>query len=216
MKLDGKVSLITGGGKGIGKAIAERFAEEGSVVMICGTDEQALSQTIAEITGKGSRAKAVAADISSETSVERLISAAIREFGRIDILVNNSGISGPTAPLVKLTTEDWEHTLAVNLTGTFLCSRYALPGMIERKSGRIINITSVAGLRGYALRSPYCASKWAMIGLTKSLALEVGRYDITVNAIAPGAVRGPRIDRVIRSRAAEMGRTVEEMEREYT
>jgi NAD(P)-dependent dehydrogenase (short-subunit alcohol dehydrogenase family) len=110
--------------------------------------------------------------------------------------------------------EDWERTLAVNLTGAFLCAKYALPHLIAQRGGRIINIASVAGLTGYAMRSPYAASKWGMIGFTRSLALEVGEHGITVNAIAPGAVRGERIANVVRDRAASLGRSPEEIERE--
>jgi NAD(P)-dependent dehydrogenase (short-subunit alcohol dehydrogenase family) len=147
--------------------------------------------------------------------VEQMVAFTLDHFGAIDILVNNAGIAGPTAPVTKIDRKDWDHTMAVNLTGAFLCAKHALPTMIERRDGRIINITSVAGLRAYALRSPYAASKWAMIGLTETLAEEAGRYNITVNAIAPGPVRGPRIESVIENRAAEMGRSLEEVERDY-
>jgi NAD(P)-dependent dehydrogenase (short-subunit alcohol dehydrogenase family) len=139
----------------------------------------------------------------------------MNRFGRIDILVNNAGIAGPTAPATRVSREDWDHTIAINLTGAFLCAKHVLPQMIERRHGRIINITSVAGLHGYALRSPYSSSKWGMIGLTRTLADEAGRYNITVNAIAPGPVRGPRIESVIRNRAIELGLPVEDVEREY-
>lgn len=215
MKLENTVSVITGGGKGIGKAIALRFAEEGSAIVISGTTESALNEVAGEINGRGGRAIAVTGNVADEGMVKNLISTAISEFGKIDILVNNAGIAGPTAPVVQVNLEDWERTMAINLTGTFLCSKYALPSMIERKSGRVINITSVAGLMGYALRSPYAASKWAMIGLTRTLALEVGRYNITVNAIAPGPVRGPRIEAVIENRATQTGKTFQEVESEY-
>jgi NAD(P)-dependent dehydrogenase (short-subunit alcohol dehydrogenase family) len=157
----------------------------------------------------------VQTDVSEEAAVQKLVTAALAEFGRLDILVNNAGIAGPTALAVNVTREDWDRTIAINLTGAFLCSKYALPHMIERGGGRIINITSVAGLKAYALRSPYSASKWGMIGLTCSLADEVGRHNITVNAIAPGPIRGPRIESVIRNRAAELGMSFEEMEQEY-
>src|SRR4030095_13352048 len=120
-----------------------------------------------------------------------------------------------TAPVTKVSREDWDRTFAVNLTGAFLCAKHALPDMINRRNGRIINITSVAGLHGYALRSPYSSSKWGMIGLTRTLAEEAGPHNITVNAIAPGPVRGPRIDSVIRNRAAELGLPIEDVEREY-
>jgi NAD(P)-dependent dehydrogenase (short-subunit alcohol dehydrogenase family) len=215
MKLEGKVSVITGAGRGIGKTIALRFAREGAVVVATGSTEETIDATAREIRQQGGRAVSILTDVSDEESVRRMVEEALREFERIDILVNNAGIIGPTAPVVSVEREDWDHTLSVNLTGAYLCAKHALPSMIERRSGRIINITSVAGLGGYALRSPYSVSKWGMIGLTRSLALEVGRYDITVNAIAPGPVRGWRIDEVIRRRAEEMGRSFEEVEQEY-
>lgn len=215
MRLKEKVALITGGGKGIGKAIALLFAREGAAVLLNGTDREAIEAVAAEINNSGGRAIAHQADIADEALVEKMVAATLAEFGHLDILVNNSGIMGPTAPVVKVSREDWDRTFAVNLTGAFLCAKHVLPDMINRRSGSIINITSVAGLGGYALRSPYSASKWGMIGLTKTLALEVGRYGITVNAIAPGPVRGERIDSVIRKRAEEMGREFTDVQAEY-
>ncbi|HKV42437.1 MAG TPA: SDR family oxidoreductase, partial [Blastocatellia bacterium] len=150
-----------------------------------------------------------------EPGVERLVAAASAAFGPADILVNNAGIIGPTGPLFQLDINEWERTLAINLTGAFLCAKHALPAMMEKRWGRVINIASVGGLMGYALRSAYAASKWGMIGLTKTLALEVGRHNITVNAIAPGPVGGPRMDEVIKRRAAETGRTLDETRHEY-
>jgi NAD(P)-dependent dehydrogenase (short-subunit alcohol dehydrogenase family) len=215
MKLDKKVSIVTGGGRGIGRAIALRFASEGAAVVVAGTTAESIESVAQEIRARGGRSLAVGADVSDEAQVARMVASAIDEFGGIDVLVNNAGIAGPTALVAEVSREDWDRTIAVNLTGAFLCAKHALPGMMERRGGRIINITSIAGLRAYALRSPYAASKWAMIGLTRTLAEEAGRYDITVNAIAPGPVRGPRIDSVIRNRAAAMGRPVEEVERDY-
>jgi NAD(P)-dependent dehydrogenase (short-subunit alcohol dehydrogenase family) len=214
MKLAGKVAVITGGGKGIGRAIALLFAKEGAKVLLNGTTKDAIEAVAAEINGSGGEAKTFHADIADEDNVKRMMETALTEFGKIDILVNNSGIAGPTAPVVKVNLEDWERTFAINLTGAFLCAKYALPSMIEQKSGCVLNITSVGGLGGYPLRSPYSASKWGMIGLTKTLALEVGRYNINVNAIAPGPVRGPRIESVIQKRAEEMGVSFEQVEQE--
>jgi NAD(P)-dependent dehydrogenase (short-subunit alcohol dehydrogenase family) len=215
MKLAGKVSIVTGGGRGIGLAIALRFAEEGSAVVVSGTSKGALEGAAAEIRNRGGRSLSQIADVADEAQVRALVGACLSEFGQIDILVNNAGIAGPTALVTDVKLEDWERTLGVNLTGAYLCAKHALPHMIARGRGRIINITSVAGLKGYAWRSPYCASKWGMIGLTQTLAEEVGRYDITCNAIAPGPVRGPRIEQVISNRAKEMNRSYEEVERDY-
>jgi NAD(P)-dependent dehydrogenase (short-subunit alcohol dehydrogenase family) len=214
MKLAGKVAIITGGGKGIGRAITLLFAKEGAKVLVNGTTKEAIEAVTEEIKEGGGRAIAFHADIADEEKVKQMMETARSEFGSIDILVNNSGIAGPTAPVVEVSLEDWQRTFAVNLTGAFLCAKYALPSMIEQKSGCIINITSVGGLGGYALRSPYSASKWGMIGLTKTIALEVGPYNINANAIAPGPVRGPRIEAVLEKRAQQMGRSFAEVEQE--
>ena len=215
MKLDGKVAVITGGGRGIGRCIALRFAAAGASVVVSGTSKDALEQTARDVRERGGLGIAVLADVAEEAAVEQLVARTLAGFGHLDILVNNAGIAGPTAPVTEVSREDWDRTMAVNLTGAFLCAKHALPQMIRQQSGRIINITSIAGLQAYALRSPYCASKWAMVGFTQTLAEEAGRYNITANAIAPGPVRGPRIESVIRNRAAQMNATYEEVERQY-
>ena len=215
MKLADRVAIITGGGRGIGRAIALRFAAEGAAVVLAATGRQALEETAGEIRAAGGRALASVTDVADEAAVARMVAVTMAEFGRLDILVNNAGISGPTAPIVQLDRKEWDRTLAINVTGAFLCAKHAVPHMISRRSGRVINITSIAGLIGYALRSPYAVSKWGMIALTRSLAIEVGEYGITVNAIAPGAVRGERVESVIRNRAAALGRAKEDVEREF-
>jgi NAD(P)-dependent dehydrogenase (short-subunit alcohol dehydrogenase family) len=214
MKLAGKVAIVTGGGKGIGRAIALLFAREGARILLNGTTKEAIEAVAEEINRDGGRAIAYQADIADEENVKHMIETALAEYGKIDILVNNSGIAGPTAPVVKVSLADWQRTFDINLTGAFLCAKYALPSMIEQKSGCVLNITSVGGLGGYPYRSPYSASKWGMIGLTKTIALEVGRYNINANAIAPGPVRGPRIEAVLQKRAEQLGRSYEEVERE--
>ena len=214
-KLAGQVAIVTGGGHGIGRAIALRFAAEGAALVLTGTGYQALEATAGELRGNGVRATAMLADVADEAAVVRLVGATIAEHGQLDILVNNAGIAGPTAAAVDMEREAWDRTLAINLTGAMLCAKHALPHMIARRRGRILNITSVAGFIGYPLRSPYAASKWGMIGLTRSLALEVAAHDITVNAIAPGSVRGERMSGVIRRRAQATGRSDAEIEQEY-
>jgi len=214
MKLSGKVALITGGGRGIGRAIALRFVAEGAAVMLAGTSREALEATAGELTKSGGRAATCVADVSDEAAVARLVAATLEGFGQLDILVNNAGVGGPTAKLVDTARTDWDRTLAVNVTGAYLCAKHAVPGMVARKSGRVINITSIAGLMGYALRTPYAVSKWGMIGLTRSLAGELGEHGITVNAIAPGAVKGERVEGVIKARAAALGRPAADVERQ--
>jgi NAD(P)-dependent dehydrogenase (short-subunit alcohol dehydrogenase family) len=215
MKLEGKVAIVTGGGGGIGRVIALRFIREGAAVVVAGPTREKISAVQKEVRDAGGRAVAVLTDVADEASVERMVAATLTEFGRIDILINNAGIAGPTALVPNISREQWDQTMAINLTGAFLCAKHAIPHIIKRGAGRIINITSIAGLQAYAFRSPYCASKWAMIGLTQTLAEECGRYNITVNAIAPGPVKGPRIERVISDRAKEMNLSIEDTERQY-
>ena len=215
MKLEGKVAIVTGGGGGIGRAIALRFAREGAGVVVAGPTEEKIRAVEKEILESGRHAFAVRADVAEEADVEQMVAATLEKFSRIDILVNNAGIAGPTALVPNVSREDWDRTFAVNLTGAFLCAKHVLPHLIEQRSGCIINITSIAGLQAYAYRSPYCASKWGMIGLTQTLAEEGGRYGVTANAIAPGPVRGPRIERVIRNRAEEMKLPYEEVVSQY-
>ena len=215
MRLSNQTAIVTGGGHGIGKAIALALAREGANVLVCGRHEETLKQTAAEIESLGRRALAIVTDVSQEAEVEAMHQSALREFGAANILVNNAGIVGPTAPITSVTRKDWDETIAVNLTGAFLCSRAVLPAMIERRSGKIINIASVAGRMAYALRAPYAASKWGMIGLSRTLAQEVGQHNIQVNAILPGPTAGERMQAVIDKRARELGQSSEEVEKLY-
>jgi len=215
MKLDGKVAIVTGGGGGIGRTIALRYTREGEAVVVAGPTEEKIKAVEKEIRDNGGRVLAVRTDVAEEPDVERMVGATLQSFGQIDILVNNAGVAGPTALVPNVSREDWDRTFAINLTGAFLCAKHVFPHLIERQSGCIINITSIAGLQAYAYRSPYCASKWGMIGLTQTLAQEGGQYGITANAIAPGPVSGPRIERVIRNRAAEMKLPYEDVVRQY-
>ena len=205
MKLSDKVAVITGGGKGIGRAISLAFAREGADVVIAGRTESPLQETAEEIRKTGGCARAFVGDVSDEDQVNEFVNSALRDLGRIDILVNNAGIAGPTTPLVNLGIEDWNRVMAVNLTGAYLCSRAVLRSMIENKDGNIINISSMAGVKGLWRRSPYVVSKWGIIGLTKTLALEVGIHGVRVNAICPGPVEGERMDHVFRERGKAMG-----------
>ena len=215
MKLEKQTAIVTGGGRGIGKAIALAFANAGVDVLVCGRHEETLKQTAREIQQLGRRSLAVVADVSLDKDVESMVQSAFNEFGSVNILVNNAGIVGPTAPLIRVTRKEWDDTFAVNLASAFLCSRAVLPAMIERGSGKIINIASVAGRMAYALRAPYAASKWGMIGLTKTLAQEVGPHNIQVNAVLPGPTAGERMQTVIDQRAQELGQSAAEVERDY-
>jgi len=216
MKLKDKVAIITGGGKNIGREIALTFAREGANIVCTGTTKTTIDATADDARGFGVRALAIGCDVSDEAAVRYLVETTVNEFGKIDILVNNAGIAGPTALVTDVTRTDWDRTIGVNLTGAFLCSKYVLPAMSEQRSGRIINIASVAGQTAYPLRSPYAVSKWGMIGLSRTLAAEWGSFNITVNTVVPGPVDGERIDTVIKNRAAEMGRDEDSIRAEYT
>ncbi|HXS81684.1 MAG TPA: SDR family NAD(P)-dependent oxidoreductase [Methylomirabilota bacterium] len=213
-RLNGKVALITGGGRGIGRAIALRFVSEGAAVMLAATRRDALEATAVEIRTAGGRAATAITDVADEGAVKAMVAATLAELGGLDILVNNAGVGGPTLRVVDMERADWDRTLAVNVTGAFLCAKHAIPHMIARKNGRIVNITSIAGLMGYPLRSPYAVSKWGMIALTRTLAGELGEQGITVNAIAPGAVQGERVEGVLKARAAALRRSEAEVAHE--
>jgi NAD(P)-dependent dehydrogenase (short-subunit alcohol dehydrogenase family) len=211
----GKVALVTGGGRGIGKAIALELARSGADVAVAGPTIATLKATASEIMRHGRRALAIPVDVSREDLVLLMNDQVKTGLGAVDILVNNAAIIGPTAPVEEITLNDWEDVLAVNLTGAFLCCRAVLPGMIERRRGKIVNIASMAGKMAYALRSPYAVSKWGLIGLTLTLAAEAGAHEIQVNAICPGPVEGPRMEQVIADRAAELGRDPESVKKEF-
>src|SRR5262249_18395067 len=153
VKLANQVAIVTGGGRGIGRAIALRFAAEGAAVALAATGAAALEQTAKDIRAAGGRVLVCVTDVADEAAVERMIAATVKEFGRLDILINNAGIAGPTKAIAELDRAEWDRTLAVNVTGAYLCSKHAVPHMIRGKSGRVVNITSVAGRIGYALRS---------------------------------------------------------------
>ena len=212
MRLEGKVAIVTGGGKGIGRAISLAFAREGADVVVAARTESALKEVALEIETIGRRSLAIVTDLSAPEQSMAMVDRTLEEFGKIDVLVNNSGIGGPTASVADMDLEEWNQVLAVNLTGTMLCAKHVLKkSMIPRQSGIIINISSAFGRKGVGLRSPYCASKWGVIGFTQSLAWEAGKYGIRVNCIAPGAVEGDRIEWVLRERSKVLGMGFEEL-----
>jgi 3-oxoacyl-[acyl-carrier protein] reductase len=186
-RLDHKVALVTGAGRGIGRTIAVRFAREGASLVAADLDAENAEATAAQIVAAGGRAQSRAMDVGVEEQVEELVAAAVRDWDRIDLLVNVAGV-GLTRLFVNTTLEQWEHVLRVNLTGCFLCSRAVARVMSGRRSGKIINIASLSGQRGGAGRAAYGASKAGVSMLTKVMAVELARYGITVNEIAPGPV----------------------------
>ena len=216
MELENKIAVVTGGGRGIGRAIALAFAREGADLVLAARSQEELDESRRMIEDIGRRALVVPTDIRSEESVRNLADQALQYFGRVDILVNNSGIAGPTTPLWKIDRADWEDTFAVNVMGAYLCCRAFLPDMIERRSGSIIMIGSMTGKRPLYGRTPYAGSKMALVGIARTLAWEVGAYGIRVNVISPGAVEGERIKRVVRNQAAALGISEEDALRQFT
>jgi NAD(P)-dependent dehydrogenase (short-subunit alcohol dehydrogenase family) len=214
--LKNKIALVTGGSQGIGKAIAERLIGAGATVAIAALDDHALKETSAEFQSKGFRFKAYGADLSEDFQTDSLVKSVVRDLGPVDILINNAGITGPTLPTHEVSVNDWDRTLNINLRTPYLLSKAVIPPMIERKTGTIINISSIAGKMAYPLRSPYAASKWGLIGLTLTLAQELGPHNIRVNAICPGPTRTEMIDSVISARAQATGVDVGVMLQEYT
>jgi meso-butanediol dehydrogenase / (S,S)-butanediol dehydrogenase / diacetyl reductase len=188
MLLKGKTAIVTGGGRGIGRAIARKLAGEGAAVLVASRSSKELEAVAAEIQQAGGRAKAVAADVSKQAECEKIVRAARDAFGAIDILVNNAGILGPVAPVEGTTTQQWDDVLAINLTSAFLMSRLVVAEMYERKSGTIVNISSVAAKAAYPMNSAYAAAKAGLLGLTRTLAAEGARKGVRVNAICPGPV----------------------------
>jgi NAD(P)-dependent dehydrogenase (short-subunit alcohol dehydrogenase family) len=209
--IEGKRVLVTAGGRNIGRAIATRFAGLGARVHVCDLDEAAL----ADLATSDPPLKGVRADVSDEAQVARLFETVLAADGGLDVLVNNAGISGPIGFLEDMSYADWRHCLAVNLDGGFLCLRQAIPAMKRQGRGCVINITSTAGHLGYPLRTPYASAKWALVGLTKSLAAELGPFGIRVNAVAPGSVDSERMSGVIAREAAARGVSAEQVREGY-
>jgi len=214
-ELSGSVALVTGASRGLGYVITERLLQAGAQVAMLGHEREALSQAAARLAAGPGQAFAIPADITCEEEVRAAFQEVSRRCGRLDLLVNNAGIAGPTAPVNEITREQWDQVLAVNLTGAFLCSREAVQMMVPASRGKIINISSMAGKIGYPLRTPYAASKWALLGLTMTLAQELGPRHVQVNAICPGPVEGERMDQVIRQRARAAGASVEATRRQF-
>lgn len=206
-ELEGKVAVVTGAARGIGRHIARALARAGADVVACARQRDALDAALDEIAGLGRRGVGIAVDLREPAQIDRIPEVALETFGRIDILVNNSGQGGPSSPLWEVEPEEWAETLAVNLTGAYLCSRAVLPSMIERRSGAIVFIGSVTGKRPLLHRSPYAASKLGLVGLCRTLALDAGPFGVRANVVSPGYVEGERIDWVIARQAEAQGRT---------
>jgi NAD(P)-dependent dehydrogenase (short-subunit alcohol dehydrogenase family) len=215
-RLQDKVAFITGGGSGIGKAIAKSFVEEGAIVCLAARNQENMNNTVKEFEEMGGRALAIPMDILKEQDVIDAVKTAIDAYGRIDILVNNSGIGGPTAYVWDLSLDDWNEIIGVDLTGSMLAAREVLKFMVPAgQGGIIINIgaeggRSGDGRSGYPMRAGYCCAKMGVFGLTETLARECGPHGIRVNCISAGAVKGPRFIRVMQGRADARGISLDE------
>ncbi len=214
--LKDKVAVVTGGGQGIGRVIALALAGAGADVVLAARSREPLEATRVEIEALGREALVVPTDVRREESIQSLADQALTHFGHVDILINNAGITGPTALLWEVSPAEWEETFAVNVTGPYLCCRAFLPSMIERRAGSIIFISSMTGKRPLVGRATYAAGKLALVGMARTLAWETGPYGIRVNVISPGAVEGERVERVIREQARVEGISLEESRRHFT
>lgn len=211
MSLAGRTALITGGGNGLGRAIAVRYAQAGARVIVVGRDRAKLDDTVSLC---GSDARAAACDVSSDAEVASLRAELADED--VSILVNNAAIPGPVKPIIDVTVEEWDEVFAVNVRSIFLMCHYFLPQMIDAGRGDVVNIASSSGKRPLIRRTPYASSKMATIGITRTLAFEVGPLGINVNTLSPGAVRGPRMDRNFRLEAQATGGSEADAEAAFT
>jgi len=203
--------LITAAAAGIGRAIAAAFHASGAAVYLCDVDEAAL----AEVRGALPGIVASRVDLADAAALHEWLESSIAALGGVDVLVNNAGTKGPTAMVEDVTLDEWRHCLAVSLDSHFLCASAVAGVMKAQGSGSIINISSTAGQFGYGMRTPYAAAKWAVIGLTKSLAIELGPHGVRCNAICPGSVNGDRMGRVMAAEAAQRGISPEQVAAEY-
>ena len=203
--------LVTAGASGIGRSIVGGLHRAGAMVHVCDISDVQRDNLVKELPGIGF----TQADVALPSDVNQLFQDLTSRLGGLDVLINNAGIAGPTAAVENVSPEEWSRTLAVNITGQFLCVRMAVPMLKKAGGGSIVNISSVAGRLGYPMRTPYAASKWAVVGFTQSLAMELGVDKIRVNALLPGMVEGERIRSVIRARAATEGESYETMENEF-
>ena len=216
LELDGKVVIVTGGGYGIGKQVALEFGRLGANVVIAARSREKLEGVADELRDMGTRPLALTVDISQEYEVRAMMDKVVAQYSRIDVLVNNAAIAGPTAMIPDLETSDWHETVNINLNGTFYCCKYASTVMREAGAGNIVTISSVAGRTGYPLRAPYAVTRWGVIGLSHTLAAELGPLGIRVNCVVPGPIEGERSDRVFAARAEAENMAIDDVKQFFT
>ena len=217
-KLEGRAAIVTGAAWGMGDAICLALAREGANLALAARNTARLDEVAAGIRKEVSRCQAVtvSADVTKEAQVQAMVRATLEAFGRIDILVNAAGITGPIeTPFWEIDEDSWDDVLATNLKGTWLCCKAVAPTMIAQRSGRIINIGGTSGLRGYRNRASYSSSKWAIRGFTRTIALELGPYNVNVNVVVPGVVDGPRMEKICAEKARLWGWTPERVYQKY-
>lgn len=217
MKLLGKKAIVTGAAKGMGAAITTTLAREGADILLTARDVAALDEVAAEVRALGREAHVIACDVIEEDQVAAMVAKAKEVFdGQIDILINVAGVTGPIeTPVQDIKVEDFDYVITANERGTFLPIKHVTPTMIEQNGGKIVNIGGTSGLRGYPMRTSYSASKWAVRGITRTVALELGKYNINVNAVCPGIVETPRMMKLCEGKAKVRGWSVEQVYEEY-
>lgn len=217
MKLADKNAIITGPAKGMGAAITLSLAREGADLVLAGRDTGAIEEVAARVRGLGRKGEVVACDVTRADQVQAMVERALAVFdGRIDVLVNVAGVTGPIeTPAWEIEGADFELVLRANVLGTFLPIKYVLPTMIAQRSGKVVNIGGTSGLRGYRYRAAYSSSKWSVRGLTRTVALDVGPYNVNVNVVCPGIVQTPRMDKLCEEKARKRGWTVDQVYQEY-
>jgi NAD(P)-dependent dehydrogenase (short-subunit alcohol dehydrogenase family) len=215
MKLKDQVAVVVGSGRGIGKAIAITFAQEGANILLVDLEKMKpeLDEVAREVSEKGGDTIALAADVTDESQVNKMVGEAVRRWGKIDILVNSAGLRGPLVPVQEITERQWDSVHAVNLKAVFLCCKAVLKPMIKQKSGSIVSISGTAGKEGMALRGSLCAAKWGLLGLTQTIAKEAGPYGVRANVICPGGMDEPDLRVMYAERAKGLGMEFSELEK---
>jgi len=214
-KLDGQTEIIVGGARGIGAAIASKFASEGARIVLVDLEKMKNEgeQVAREIVNAGGLVVGLSADCTDAAQVQRMVDETVRSFGRVDILINSAGLRGPLVPVQEITETEWDAVLAVNLKAAFLCCKAVLKVMMKQKSGSIVSISGTAGKEGMALRGSLVAAKWGLLGLSQTIAKEAGPYGIRANVICPGGMDEPDLREMYAERAKNLGMDFKDLEK---